>query len=96
MIDTGIYLFFFILGLFYLIDLNENKESELFIYHNKQPINIEQTQNDSLRSQFVASSRGKYFYPVDCDLTKSLSDKNKIYFDTKEGAQKSGFKEKKC
>lgn len=40
---------------------------------------------------FVASSKGKYYYPIDCPLAKNLSEKNKIYFNTKEEAESRGY-----
>jgi len=40
---------------------------------------------------FVASSRGKYYYPADCSLAKNLSEKNKIYFKTREEAESRGY-----
>jgi len=43
------------------------------------------------QSLFVASSRGKYYYPVDCSLAQNLSEKNKIYFSTKEEAESRGY-----
>ncbi len=43
------------------------------------------------QSLFVASSRGKYYYPVDCSLSQNLSEKNKIYFSTKEEAEAKGY-----
>jgi len=43
------------------------------------------------QSLFVASSRGKYYYPVDCSLAQNLSEKNKIYFQSKEEAETKGY-----
>lgn len=43
------------------------------------------------QSLFVASSRGKYYYPVDCSLAQNLSEKNKIYFQSKEEAEAKGY-----
>jgi hypothetical protein len=43
------------------------------------------------QSLFVASSRGKYYYPVDCSLAQNLSEKNKIYFSIKEEAESKGY-----
>jgi hypothetical protein len=40
---------------------------------------------------FVASSKGKYYYPLDCSLAENLSEKNKIYFQTKEEAEAKGY-----
>jgi len=42
-------------------------------------------------SLFVASSQGKYYYPVDCALAQNLSEKNKIYFQSKEEAEAKGY-----
>jgi hypothetical protein len=41
--------------------------------------------------RFVASKRGKYYYPVDCSLANSLKEENKIYFSSEEEAQKQGY-----
>ncbi|MFA5392261.1 MAG: hypothetical protein WC306_01000 [Candidatus Paceibacterota bacterium] len=43
------------------------------------------------QSLFVASSQGKYYYPVDCSSAQNLSEKNKIYFSTKEEAESRGY-----
>ncbi|MGE4554585.1 MAG: hypothetical protein AB7D02_00370 [Candidatus Paceibacterota bacterium] len=40
---------------------------------------------------YVASSRGKYYYPLDCPLANNLSEKNKIYFSSKEEAEAKGY-----
>ncbi|MCK4805581.1 MAG: hypothetical protein KAS91_00115 [Candidatus Pacebacteria bacterium] len=40
---------------------------------------------------FVASSRGKYYYPVDCNLSNSLKEENKIYFKTQQEAENRGY-----
>lgn len=44
------------------------------------------------KGSFVASSRGKYYYPVSCSKARGLSEKNKLFFDTKEEAEAKGFK----
>ena len=41
--------------------------------------------------QFVASSRGKYYYPIDCSLAENLSETNKIFFSSKEEAESRGY-----
>jgi len=41
--------------------------------------------------QFVASSRGKYYYPIDCSLAENLSEANKIFFNSKEEAESRGY-----
>jgi len=46
---------------------------------------------------FVASRRGKYCYPVACDLAKNLSPSNLIFFDTEEKATIAGYqRQTKC
>lgn len=40
---------------------------------------------------FVASSRGKYYYPVDCNLSDGLKEENKIYFKTEKEAEERGY-----
>ncbi len=58
-------------------------------------LNEESTASNQLttkgQSLFVASSRGKYYYPVDCSLAQNLSEKNKIYFQNKEEAESRGY-----
>ena len=41
---------------------------------------------------FVASKRGKYYYPKKCDRVKSLSIQNMLYFKDKMSAEAAGFK----
>lgn len=53
---------------------------------NLQPITQEKEERG-----FVASSKGKYYYPIDCPLAKNLSEKNKIFFNTKEEAESKGY-----
>lgn len=46
---------------------------------------------------FVASSRGKYYYPIGCKLADNLSPANLIYFETEENAVKAGYiRQTKC
>ena len=40
---------------------------------------------------YVASSRGKYYYPNNCSLADSLSPKNLLKFNTEEEAKKAGY-----
>jgi hypothetical protein len=118
LIDLGLYLVFFVMGMFYWLDLENKKESELFIHSSQIVTTIPtlvtpafpsvtqkkfvtpakagaQTLNNE-KHPFVASSRGKYVYPVDCSRAKSLSEKNKIFFGTLEEAVKDGYKEYEC
>ncbi|MDD5760607.1 MAG: hypothetical protein PHF45_00900 [Candidatus Pacebacteria bacterium] len=50
------------------------------------------TKSESLEEfPYVASSRGKYYYPVDCSLANTLKEENKIYFKSKEEAEANGY-----
>ncbi len=44
-----------------------------------------------LSSGFLASKRGKYYYPVGCKLADGLSKANLIYFESEEKAIEAGF-----
>ncbi len=67
-------------------DLLWEKEAEAKITTEDSLLNQEQTEN-----RFVASSRGKYYYPINCSLANNLSEKNKIYFSSKEEAESRGY-----
>lgn len=41
---------------------------------------------------FVASKKGKNYYPADCPVRKTLSLANLIFFDTFEEAESKGYK----
>lgn len=64
-------------------------EKELIADIN-EPI-IEKTIIKSKEFPFVASSRGKYYYPVDCSLSNSLKEENRIYFKTQQEAESRGY-----
>lgn len=44
---------------------------------------------------FVSSSKGKYYYPINCRRAQALSVKNMLYFKDKMSAEKAGFVEYK-
>jgi hypothetical protein len=52
---------------------------------------IEKTITEPKEFPFVASSRGKYYYPVDCNLANSLKEENRIYFKTQQEAEERGY-----
>ena len=46
---------------------------------------------------FVASKRGKYYYPINCSLAQQLSKQNKVYFKSKKEAEAKGYQfNQKC
>jgi len=58
---------------------------------NVQDSIIEKTIIEYKEFPFVASSRGKYYYPVDCNLANSLKEENRIYFKTQQEAKGRGY-----
>ncbi len=52
---------------------------------------IEKTIIKPREFSFVASSRGKYYYPLDCSLANGLKEENRIYFKTQQEAEESGY-----
>lgn len=62
-----------------IIDINENLTQKTM---DKTP---------AKEFPFVASSRGKYYYPVNCRLADNLKEENKIYFKTQQEAEKRGY-----
>lgn len=58
---------------------------------NVQDSIIEKTIIEYKEFQFVASSRGRYYYPIDCSLANGLKEENRIYFKTQQEAEESGY-----
>jgi len=52
---------------------------------------IEKTITEYKEFPFVSSSRGKYYYPVDCSLSNGLKEENRIYFKTQQEAENNGY-----
>ncbi len=48
------------------------------------------TQN-SVGKNFFASSRGTKYYPLGCSAGKTLKQENRVYFATREDAEKAGY-----
>lgn len=46
----------------------------------------------SASGEYVASSRGKMYYPVECSAGNNLKPENKIYFKTSAEAEAAGYK----
>ena len=64
---------------------------------NSSKVNVDDSVGKSISEDshgveyYVASSRGKYYYPNTCSLGKSLSPKNLIKFKTEKEAQNAGY-----
>lgn len=50
-----------------------------------------QTTSNSTGKNFFASSRGSKYYSIGCSAGKSLKLENRIYFATKEEAERAGY-----
>ena len=46
---------------------------------------------NSSGKSFFASKRGKKYYSVDCSAGKTIKEANKVYFTTREEAEKAGY-----
>lgn len=54
-------------------------------------------QDNNRQTKYVASTKGKYYYPLDCPLVNNLSEKNRVYFNSQEEAEVKGYlKNSKC
>ncbi len=81
--------------------INSDKEKVTII---TDTVNNEKSVKSSLEStpqigtqngNYVASKSGKIYYTLSCGGAKRIAEKNKIYFNTKEGAEKAGYLESK-
>ena len=66
-------------------------EKELILDLEQGLAQIEARKEAQKEFPFVASSRGKYYYPVECSLANSLKEENKIYFKSREEAEANGY-----
>lgn len=54
------------------------------------PINTSKSPSPKI-GNFFASKRGKKYYSISCGAGKTIKVDNRIYFDTREEAEKAGF-----
>ncbi|MGB9763010.1 MAG: hypothetical protein ACPLW7_03240 [Minisyncoccia bacterium] len=66
-------------------DVLFSSSTEMINFKNDLPI------YKNTEKRYVASKRGKYYYPIECFLVDNLNENNKIYFSTKEEAESRGF-----
>ena len=50
-----------------------------------------QTENSMENAQFVASTRGKYYYEIGSTKANGLSEKSRVYFQTESDAKAHGY-----
>jgi uncharacterized protein (DUF2164 family) len=94
LVDTLFFLGFFIFGVIFVFSHIKGREERAFLLQNqKESVKIENNSIDMEQDfDFVASSRGKYFYEIGSSRANGLSEKNKVYFKTPEEAKNLGFK----
>ena len=49
------------------------------------------TETNTSGKNFFASSKGSKYYSLGCSAGKSLKQENRVYFDTREAAEKAGY-----
>lgn len=63
-----------------------------FTYINTETDKLEnESEKKSIKGNYMASSRGKKYYPVDCPASKNIKESNRIYFDRATDAEKRGY-----
>lgn len=69
--------------------VSENNNSDIEIIDMKDNI----ISDDSIVKEkvYVASKNGKLYYSIGCGNSSRIKEENKIYFKTKEDAEKSGY-----
>lgn len=67
------------------------QNSGYFLYENTQKSTQIDTGGRGEDLPFVASKKGKYYYPSNCSKAKALSIKNTLYFKDKISAEGSGY-----
>lgn len=58
--------------------------------------NSQVSQNAIQLKKYVASHGGKNYYDIRCPQAKRISEKNKVYFPSKEIAEMAGYKAANC
>jgi hypothetical protein len=53
--------------------------------------NMTITQTQFAEKRYVASKNGKMYYNIDCSGVKRIKEENRIWFNSKEDAEKSGY-----
>ena len=72
------------------ISFNQNS-SNLTQNEDASVPSVKSTSTESSGKNFVASSRGKKYYPIGCPAGSNLKESNKIYFASREEAEKAGY-----
>jgi len=95
LIVSTIFIFFLALGIGIIIGGNLISRPPMIIdkdllLSTENTLSSSTTTSSSL--PFVASKRGKYYYPSNCSLAQGLSEKNKVYFKTRKEAEGRGYR----
>jgi hypothetical protein len=74
-------------------EANVYKIEDLALKQAENRVNTQNTSSgqNTASGKFFASNRGKKYYPLNCSAGKSIKIENRIYFDSKEQAEKAGY-----
>lgn len=68
-----------------------NPISEVESINNIAQNSVQKITKNKVSETFFASNRGHKYYPSGCSAGKSLKQENRIYFATREEAEKAGY-----
>ena len=54
-------------------------------------INSQKTEEGKAEGEFVASKRGKKYYPTNCSAAKNIKGENRINFESSQKAEEAGY-----
>ena len=69
---------------FYLGYSSKTCKSSIYAIHSDT--------DETSKTRFIASKRGKYFYPEWCSSAKRIKEQNRVYFNSAKEAQNAGYK----
>ncbi len=73
------------------LQLKRSETASFSILVGVEPVLAENVQLSE--NPYVASKKGKYYYPSNCSKAKALSVKNMLYYKDKMSAEAAGYKE---
>jgi len=88
----------FLIGLGIGLLINNGEPSQIIIDKNMKiglPAQTglsDNSQNNKMLGNFLASINGKIYYPKDCAAANRIKEENRIWFNTKEEAEAQGYK----
>ncbi|OGI67501.1 hypothetical protein A3A05_01525 [Candidatus Nomurabacteria bacterium RIFCSPLOWO2_01_FULL_41_12] len=69
----------------------EYSDEDLLKVENQEANVISSVEENVAGKTFFASNRGTKYYSVGCSAGKTIKQENRVYFDTREEAEKAGY-----